>query len=360
MCRPPPLAAMEQRHERARQQEARSTEIRSYVSQQRTMEAAARHQDKLVAVVAAREQREREAEQAEIAAWHQVGAGGSAHRAGARRCGGGLPAGQPTSPAAPYGHRWVLLPPVPPGLPQHSYLSAPSLPPRAGAGNAGGGAAAPGGGVRSRRRGRGRCLGGQPAPARGAGAAGAQVRTPCPTRVLLFFSLVPSPFWDTDFSRSCSTSHVLNTHFPPSPAALSCAPSRSGCAQQRSTWSARSSRSSAPHWRRASVSTTPPWRRWWQRSRRSRRRARRQRPRSGGVPEPRRAPSSTARCRSAPSCSAWHRCAAGVGRVWARLPCQHSVQRPSVDPTKIVSQHTPTPLPAPPTVLPCLLPAGGV
>lgn len=65
---------MEQRQERARQQEARAQEIRGYVAQQRTMTAAARHQEKLLAVAAERERAEREAEEREIAAWHKVGA----------------------------------------------------------------------------------------------------------------------------------------------------------------------------------------------------------------------------------------------------------------------------------------------
>lgn len=99
---------MEARHEKARVQEAARTEVRqrgggaraahppqprsllstlslaaatplhqvkSYLAEQRHMEASARHREKMEAAAAAREAQAREAEEARIAAWHQVGAG---------------------------------------------------------------------------------------------------------------------------------------------------------------------------------------------------------------------------------------------------------------------------------------------
>jgi hypothetical protein len=60
---------MEARHERARQQESARQEIKGYVAEQRTMEAQARHRDKLAAAAVAREAQEREFEEGQIAAW---------------------------------------------------------------------------------------------------------------------------------------------------------------------------------------------------------------------------------------------------------------------------------------------------
>ena len=60
---------MEARHERARQQESARQEIKGYVAEHRTMEAQARHHDKVAAAAAAREAQEREFEEGQIAAW---------------------------------------------------------------------------------------------------------------------------------------------------------------------------------------------------------------------------------------------------------------------------------------------------
>ena len=60
------------RHERARQQESARQGIVAQLAEQRTIEAQARHREKLEAAAAAREQQQKEYEQAQIAAWHEV------------------------------------------------------------------------------------------------------------------------------------------------------------------------------------------------------------------------------------------------------------------------------------------------
>lgn len=72
----PPLlsicAALEARHERARQQESARQGIVAHLAEQRTIEAQARHREKLEAAAAVRERQEKEYEAAQIRAWREV------------------------------------------------------------------------------------------------------------------------------------------------------------------------------------------------------------------------------------------------------------------------------------------------
>lgn len=66
-------AALEVRYERARQQESARQGIVAHLAEQLTIEAQARHREKLEAAAAARERQEKEYEQAQITAWREVG-----------------------------------------------------------------------------------------------------------------------------------------------------------------------------------------------------------------------------------------------------------------------------------------------
>ncbi|KAI7842034.1 hypothetical protein COHA_004235 [Chlorella ohadii] len=63
---------LEARYERARQQESARQGIVAHLAEQRTIEAQARHREKVEAAAAARERQEKEYEQAQIAAWHEA------------------------------------------------------------------------------------------------------------------------------------------------------------------------------------------------------------------------------------------------------------------------------------------------